>query len=61
MDKKGDYGVVYPNIIFHVDSFEEVFSSLHLSNPQQKVAIQLLAVNKVKLASFDKGSTGYWG
>lgn len=51
MDKKSDCDVAYPNIMFCIDNFEEVFSSLHASSGQ-KIAVQLMAVNKVKLGLF---------
>ncbi len=49
MDKKGNCDVVYPNIMFCLDNFEEIFSSLHISSPGQRIVVQLIAVNKVSV------------
>jgi hypothetical protein len=47
MDKKGgDNDVINPDIIFCVDGFEEIFRSIQLTEPGEKVAVQLMAVNK---------------
>jgi hypothetical protein len=47
MDKKGGGNdVIYPDIMFCVDGFEEIFHSIHLTEPGEKVAVQLMAVNK---------------
>ncbi|CAI7997213.1 hypothetical protein GBAR_LOCUS2097 [Geodia barretti] len=48
MDKKGGGNdVIYPDIMFCVDGFEEIFHSIHLTEPGEKVAVQLMAVNKI--------------
>ncbi len=47
MDKKGVCDLVYPEIMFCVDDFEEAFASLQVARPGEKVAIQLMAVNYV--------------
>ena len=48
MDKrKGQCKMVYPDIIFSLDNFQEVFSKLHVSCPGEKFSFQLVASNKV--------------
>ncbi len=48
MDKKeSSSNVVYPNVMFCVDNFEEAFSDLYSTTTGEKVAVQLIAVNKV--------------
>ena len=48
MDSKGKVAqVAYPNIVFCVDNFEDIFSQIFTSKQGQKVAVQLLATNEV--------------
>ncbi len=49
MDRKSDSEMIYPNIMFCVDNFEEVFNDLCISAPDQKVAVQLMATDKVHI------------
>ena len=49
MDSKGKVApVAYPNIVFCIDNFEDVFGDLYTSKKGEKVAVQLLAINEVK-------------
>ncbi len=51
MDSKGKVAqVAYPNIVFCVDNFEDIFSQIFTSEQGQKVAVQLLATNDVSKA-----------
>lgn len=48
MDKKDPVSdIIYPNLMFHVDNFEEVFRDLCSNVPGEKIAVQLMASNKV--------------
>ena len=48
MDKrKGRCEMAYPNIIFSLDNFQEVFSELHVSAPGEKISFLLEATNTV--------------
>ena len=53
MDSKGKVAqVAYPNIVFCVDNFEDIFSQIFTSKQGQKVAVQLLATNEVSKALY---------
>lgn len=45
--KESSSDVVYPNVMFCVDNFEEAFSDLYSTVAGEKVAVQLIATNKV--------------
>ena len=48
MDKKDSVSdMIYPNVMFHVDNFEEVFRDVCSNVPGEKIAVQLVASNKV--------------
>ena len=48
MDSKGKVAqVAYPNVVFCIDNFEDIFSQIFTSKQGQKVAVQLLATNDV--------------
>ena len=48
MDSKGKVAqVAYPNIVFNLDNFEDLFSEIFTSKQGQKVAVQLLATSDV--------------
>ena len=48
MDSKGKVAqVAYPNIVFCIDNFEDIFGDIFTSKRGQKVAVQLLATNDV--------------
>ena len=48
MDSKGKVAqAAYPNVVFCVDNFEDIFSQIFASKQGQKVAVQLLATNDV--------------
>jgi len=44
--------VIYPNIMFCVDNFEDVFSEMHCNIPGEKIAVQLIASTKVSFYNF---------
>ena len=53
MDSKGTVAqVAYPNIVFCIDNFEDIFSQIFTSKQGQKVAVQLLATNEVSKALY---------
>ena len=50
MDKKDSTSdVVYPNVMFCVDNFEDVFSHIYSKEAGEKIAVQLIAANKVSI------------
>ena len=50
MDSKGKVAqVAYPNIVFCIDNFEDIFAQMYTSKQGQKVAVQLLATNDVSV------------
>ncbi|XP_064400419.1 uncharacterized protein KIAA0930 homolog isoform X2 [Halichondria panicea] len=52
MDKKDSTSdVVYPNVMFCVDNFEDVFSHMYSKKAGEKIAVQLIAANKTNIAS----------
>ena len=49
MDSKGTVAEVsYPNIVFSIDNFEDIFSDIYTTKEGQKVAVQLMACNEVR-------------
>ena len=57
MDSKGKVAqVAYPNIVFCIDDFEDIFSEIFTSKEGQKVAVQLLATNDVSRGRILNGS-----
>jgi hypothetical protein len=48
MDKKDHKSIIaYPNLMFYIDNFEEVFNGIMLSSPGEKVIVQIIASNPV--------------